>query len=123
MPFLTINGLTIPISQGGQMNSRKIGGVGRSIGGTYLEAVRAVKRQWQFRTTPMAQQDAVALIGLLNGQGAHFSFDADAVADNGLTPASGDTGAVYHGANAADGEARLSLLFKLARILDELDYY
>lgn len=104
MAFLTLNGIDVSTMYGGEATPRLIGQGVRSISGNMLRDGRAVKREWRFTTPPISQAEASALIGMINGLGHHFTMDSDAVSDGGLTPASGYTGAVHHGANAADGD-------------------
>ena len=108
MAYITINGITVKVRIGSATLSPKlIGATSRSIGGSLLRDVRAQKREWRFRTPVLSQAEAEALIGLINGRGQHFGFEDTAVADSGLTPSSGTTGAVYYGDTAADGKQQV----------------
>lgn len=69
MAFLTLNGWTIPIKRGGEVKPEYIGDTGRAFDGTHLRDRRAIKRQWHFETIPLNRQDALALMGLLDGLG------------------------------------------------------
>jgi hypothetical protein len=102
MPFLTINGITVPTAKGGQTEIQEIGNRQRAFDGTYIRDTRAFKRRWKFATKPIAELRAMSLIGLIQGKGFYCPFNGDNYATNGFTP----TGSIIQrSAVAADGAA------------------
>lgn len=85
MAFLTLNGVEIPVLDGNASRSRVlIGERGRAFDGTFRSSVRARKRQWSLATPVVTKAEADAIVGLVEGQGHHWSFDADLYSDKGL---------------------------------------
>lgn len=78
MPFLAINGITLPVRGGSlKRDEIEIGERGRMFDGSPWSGVRARKRRWAFGTPPMTQVDAAAWRALLSGVGHTADFEAD----------------------------------------------
>lgn len=101
MPFLTLNGITVPVVEG-RRRQVSIGSDSRSFGGAYRLGRRAVRQEWEFRTGPLSIADALALRSLVSGDGHTLSFDVDTYTSKGLAVFSGP-GAVYSGAKFSNG--------------------
>ena len=69
MAYLTINGVTVPVVQGGHGNIIEIGSRDRAVDGTSIVSVSARKRTWRLTTRPMTSTEVAALVGLLLGYG------------------------------------------------------
>jgi hypothetical protein len=102
MPFVTLNGITIPTAKGGQMEVQEIGNRQRALDGTYIRDTRAFKRRWKFTTTPVAELRSLSLMRTIQGRGFYCPLDADWYATNGF--ASSGT-VIQRTAVAADGTA------------------
>lgn len=89
MPFVEINGLTIPITGEPQMtDASKLRSSRTANNGLWLERLY-YKRSWSM-VTPLLDLDyAEALVYMLQGQGHHWSFNSDLYSDKGLTNVSG----------------------------------
>lgn len=77
MSFLSINQYALSILQDDvDCSFEQYGSEGPAYDGTWLRTVRARKRVWgSMSTAPMSRLDAIALAGLLEGLGHHWSFD------------------------------------------------
>lgn len=85
MPYLTLNGVTIPVRANESQTAREIiGETGRAFSGALRSTVRARKRNWSLRTPPVTPDLAAAIVGLVEGQGHAFSFDTDLYSTKGL---------------------------------------
>jgi hypothetical protein len=91
VPHLTLNGVTVPVAEGGASRSSVyVGQLGeRAIGGRLGRALRRTAREWRFRTTPLLVSEVDAWAGLIEGRGHHFSFDSTSRSDRGRALASG----------------------------------
>lgn len=84
MAFLTINGMTLPVSKGSvSVSDEEIGERGRAFDGTPYESLRSVKRSWTFKTTPLSQADAAAWRAVIRGVGGSWSFESDTYSAQG----------------------------------------
>lgn len=83
MPFLTLNGITVPVVEG-RRRQVNIGQDSRAFSGAYRLGRRAVRREWDFRTGPLSLDEAEAFRGLIAGDGHTLSFDTDAFTSRGL---------------------------------------
>jgi len=81
MSFLELNGLTIPVMEGGSDRVINIGQRERAFDGTYLSTRRARKRRWSYTTKPLVEMDAKAVEGVVAGLGHSFGFDFDDAAN------------------------------------------
>jgi hypothetical protein len=88
MPFLALNGWTIPVMKGGAKRPIIIGDRQRAFDGTLNEDRRVIKEGWRFTTKHLDSEDATALVGLLLGRGQDFDFDSDLFSGKGLSPGS-----------------------------------
>ncbi|ADO68697.1 conserved uncharacterized protein [Stigmatella aurantiaca DW4/3-1] len=88
MPFLTLNGLTVPVVEG-RRRQVSIGQDSRAFSGAYRLGRRAVRREWEFRTGPLSLDESEALRRLIMGDGHVLSFDTDNYTSRGLGQASG----------------------------------
>lgn len=87
MPFLALNGIEIPVlaDDGASLSLEPVGADWRSeTTGRLRRGVRAFKREWSFKTPPLALADARAYVGLIEGEGEVWSFDGHAWSDAGL---------------------------------------
>ena len=101
MPFLTLNGITVPVVEG-RRRQVNIGTDSRAFGGAYRLGRRAVRQEWEFRTGPLTTADALAFRRFISGDGHALSFDADNYTSRGLGQASG-SGTLYSGAKFNGG--------------------
>lgn len=99
MSFLTLNGYAIPCV-GLEEQHLGIGfGMARAYDGTALREVRKRKRKWTFRSKPLKELDALALIALVHGRGHKWSY-GNGLSASGLYPS---TDVATYRATAADG--------------------
>jgi hypothetical protein len=115
MTFLRVNGWRIPVRDRGASEELVTWGeVPRSRDGRPLRHRRAVVRDPSFNAIFMLEQDANALVALLEGRGHHFPFNIDAHSESGLgpdTPAAGAWSITYRtlGANGILGAGFLTV--------------
>jgi len=84
MPFLTINGMSLPVLAGSLSTSEiEIGERGDSFAGSPFNALSRVKVKRSFRTPAMSQADAAGWKAILRGLGVTWSFAADLYSDQG----------------------------------------
>lgn len=112
MAFLTINGVTIPVTDA-SLQPVEIGSRDRTIDGTLFLGRRAVKRSWRVTTKPLDYATANAVWGLVQGNGIQSKFDsatepqstslADTATAQGIV--SSVTGPLVETTTAADGGA------------------
>lgn len=112
MPFLRLNGFTIPVAAG-SVTPRflEIGERARSFAGGLLTDRRARKRIWGMTATPQKELDAKAIEGLIAGLGHTWPYDysdtarltEDQFSSKGAGPAASSIGALRFG-TAADGD-------------------
>lgn len=77
MAFLRINGHTVPVEvDSASMELVEVGNSSKSYDGTTINLRRRLKRKLSFNTPPLSEADAIALQGLVRGQGEYWSFDA-----------------------------------------------
>ena len=77
MAFLRINGHTVPVEvDSASMQLVEVGNSSKSYDGTTINLRRRLKRKLSFKTPPLSEADAIALQGLVRGQGEYWSFDA-----------------------------------------------
>ena len=102
MPFLALNGATIPVDFAGAYDVTEIGQRDRALDGTYMRDTRAFKRKWQFATKPMPDLQSVAVENIIKGVGLVFPWEAPnpLYAQNGFPPSGTIT---QFSAIAADG--------------------
>jgi hypothetical protein len=82
VPFLTLNGITIPVDvASGVRKLDVVGDRGRSVTGAMLETQNAIKFGIECATKPVIQAEADAYEALLLGKGYSFSFDVDLYSD------------------------------------------
>lgn len=96
MAFLKLNGWTIPIAPGGaSVANRNLGFRQQAFDGTMLTDRRAQKRSWDLQTINMSEIDALALEGMLKGEGDLFSYqDQTTYSAKGL-PETGTTVSIF----------------------------
>lgn len=102
MPFCVVNGVTIPTAKGGQVANNEMGQRTQAYDGTAQIDVRNRKRVWTFKTKPITPDRAVAIVGMVQGNGLYMPYDVDAFATNGFAAQSGTT-AYFMSNTAADG--------------------
>lgn len=77
MPFLSLNGLAVPVSAGETPSFANVP-IGEQFGsysGMIISSIYSYRRHWRVRTTPMAYADAHSLAGLVAGKGQNWDFD------------------------------------------------
>jgi hypothetical protein len=69
MAFLTIAGVTVPVSISGAAEKQKetVGSDSRAYAGNLRSTVRAEKRNWQFTTKTLSTVDDAALVAAVAG--------------------------------------------------------
>jgi hypothetical protein len=76
MPFLALNGWTIPVADGeASVRPEDIGERERSYSGELLTNVRTRKRSWPLQTPPVNEMTAKAIEGVIEGLGHVWPFD------------------------------------------------
>ena len=84
MAFLTINGWTVPVKDGGaRLTYRQLGRQSRSYMGVLSGTYRSKVREWSLQTTIQDEATAEALEGLVDGTGHTWPFDRIHRHDNG----------------------------------------
>lgn len=103
MPFLTLNGITVPVSKdGGDAEWRDEADMGRSASGTFIGTIGTSKRSWKIELRRLAKREAAAWERLAKGLGHRFSF-ADEFSSKGLAAVT--TGTVtFDGASGKFGK-------------------
>ncbi|MCP3105591.1 hypothetical protein LZ198_42785, partial [Myxococcus sp. K15C18031901] len=101
MPFLSLNGIPVPVTEG-RRRQVNIGTDSRAFSGAYRLGRRAVRQEWEFKTPPLPADDALALRGLIAGDGHTLAFDGDTYSSRGLGPGT-SVGLVYPGARFGRG--------------------
>lgn len=88
MPFLQLNGWTIPVAVvSSRKNWRQAGGSSsRTTRGALLDPKRNLRRIWEFQTIALEPQDAEGLVRLVSGEGHYFDFYDGLQASTGLQP-------------------------------------
>jgi hypothetical protein len=107
MPFLQINGITVPVAEWSR-SQRPIGDSGRAFSGQQRSTRRALKRSWRITTTPLTRVTAEALLALLQGQGDAWAFDSDLYSAKGNAMSSG-TGIAVSAIQSKYGASSLAL--------------
>jgi len=101
MPFLSLNGITVPVVEG-RRRQVSIGVDSRSFSGVYRLGRRATRQEWEFKTGPLSSAEALAFRGLIAGDGHALAFDGDTFTSRGLA-ASMATGSIFQGARFGSG--------------------
>ena len=83
MPFLQLNGITIPTSIGGDVTRTLYGEYTAGYNGAAQIDVRSRKKKWSFKTKPIAPMRAQAIKGLVEGNGFYFPYDSDFYSTSG----------------------------------------
>lgn len=90
MPFLAINGWTVPVADGeARVSFDKLGAAQRSYNGVLRGTRRAKVRQWEVTTTIKTNANAIAFEASASGDGQVWSFDNDLFSSKGLAPDAG----------------------------------
>lgn len=113
MPMLSLNGISIPISQNDNAKRGiiQIGESVRAVDGTMRAHRRVLKRTWEFATPVQDPLTAWATRRLILGEGHYWSFDDSTkgfYSSKGL-PYSAATGATLTAGSAYIGAGKLSL--------------
>jgi hypothetical protein len=89
MPFVKLDGVTIPIrDDGSKIATKDMGDADRVVGGSYARTARAFKRSWKLRTPLLEAQDARRVSEFLRARGPAFRFGS-IVSEGGLAPVAG----------------------------------
>jgi hypothetical protein len=92
MSYLTLSGFNVPVSvTSASFASEAIGGRSRAFSGQALPERRALVRTFTLGSPVDTRADAQALIGLIEGNGHKWNFDADLYSSKGLGPQAGYT--------------------------------
>jgi hypothetical protein len=118
MPFLSVNGLELPVAPDSfEERVREVGSTSQAYSGALRKTRRAVKRDCSFETPPMLASEALAWDGLLRGLGEAWSFDEHLYGSKGTGPSAGaaerNTGSPKFGAGCVrfTGSQSLALPF------------
>lgn len=95
MPFLTLNGITIPTARGGKGKGQEIGERSIAFDGTPQIDRRAIKRQWKFKTPPLNEARFLQFKDMILGRGHYFQSENSVYASNGLGGVSGAASGFY----------------------------
>ncbi|TQF12476.1 hypothetical protein FJV41_28750 [Myxococcus llanfairpwllgwyngyllgogerychwyrndrobwllllantysiliogogogochensis] len=101
MPFLALNGIPVPVAEG-RRRQVNIGTDSRAFSGAYRLGRRAVRQEWEFKTVPLSPEEALALRGLIAGDGHALAFDGDAFTSRGLNRMTA-VGTTFQGARFGGG--------------------
>lgn len=119
MPFLTINGLTIPVAlrSARRPAPERIGAnLTRKFSGKLSKSEHARKAVYEASTPVLTAADARAIRGLLEGDGHHWAFDSTLYSSKGLGPSAGTMtlGSAGQVEDAASLAAAASIVFPTA---------
>ena len=91
MPFLTLNGLEVPVRNGSAQREadERIGEVTRAWGGQLRKSEQARKQAYACETPIVTAADAKAYRGLIEGDGHYWGFETDVYSSKGLGPSAG----------------------------------
>jgi hypothetical protein len=80
MAFLTVAGITVPVSitSASEKAKETIGGDSRAYAGSLRSTVRAEKRNWQFTTSTLSTVDDATLVAAV-ANGAFVTCNGDAL--------------------------------------------
>ncbi len=113
MSFLRINKFPISVTGDNTSEGRnEIGKRTRGFGGRPSIERRAIFRKWAGSTIPLAEPDALAQLGAIQGLGEAWAFDSDLFSGGGAD--SGGTVADIRRGIGADGSPVVSVLTNLA---------
>lgn len=86
MPFLTLNGLEVPVRNGTAQREadERIGEVVRAFGGQLRKSEQARKQSYVASTPIVTAADAKAYRGLLEGDGHYWGFEGGVYSSKGL---------------------------------------
>lgn len=122
MAYLTLNGITIPVASGdgGERDDSMYAGA-RSITGTYVEDLVATKRIWECTTPILSRAEALAVKGLVLGDGQSWSFDTDLYSDKkgALLTSSGNATRATSAPTPKFGAGRLNVATSAITYWDE----
>lgn len=91
MPYLTVNGLTIPVTDAsGGLEYSAHGEDGKSFFNRGFVSRKGIGMSISGETTPQKPDTADTLAGILGQKGHWWSFDVDAWSDRGAGPVNGD---------------------------------
>ena len=99
MPFLTINGVTVPVALGSaSLSYAPVGGeLERSPSGELAGGYSTTKREWRMSTTPIPASELDAWTGLIEGKGHSWPFDTGLYSARGRGTSSGTASIVGSG--------------------------
>ena len=119
MPFLELNGYTIPTAQGGEVEIVEFGDRDPAFDGSSRRSIRAIKKRWAFSSTPQSITVTDALRSLVRGEGDLWTGVSDFYSSKGR-PATSSV-ATRRSNTAADGDA-VKFLGQTAQLIDEAKY-
>jgi hypothetical protein len=87
MPFLEINGVTIPVEDSGSQRAWIETGDGlRTSANAYAKSRRRIKRKWTLKTPRLLESEFMAYREIVGGTLHGFPFDIDSKSQAGLQP-------------------------------------
>lgn len=89
MPFLSLNGITVPVETATASRSiKKMGSLSSAVSGALRNGTRALHRCWELTICYADYDEGQAFLNLLEGNGHFFDFSNGVEASTGLQPAS-----------------------------------
>lgn len=90
MPYLALNGFTVPVrATGATFENLALGEAYRSFGGQLVPNRRSLSREFEIQTTVDTPGAARSLVGLVQGEGHKWAFNSDLYSSKGLGPQAG----------------------------------
>jgi hypothetical protein len=110
MPYLSLNGVTVSVAAEGA--SLALSGVSgeeaRSASGELVGGPLESKREWNMSTPPVTPSEVDAWVGLIEGRGHNWPFDADLYSARGRGPSSGTATIINVGSKRGTGHVRVA---------------
>src|SRR6478609_11927912 len=86
MPFLTLNGWTVPVATCTADHNLTGGGERRAFDGTFHRHSLGGKRTWQVKTQLLPYTDLDTLRAIVGWQGIYIPLDTSLASSSGLLP-------------------------------------
>lgn len=83
MAYMTLDGFVVPVASFSESDD-SLSETGRTVTGAYFRDRRVRKQSWSVETPLVTYDEALAIAGLVNGAGHHWSFDSDVYSSKGL---------------------------------------
>lgn len=75
MPYLTLNGVTVNVPEGGKRTPIRLGQFHEAFDGTPRRIVSGSKLQWEFSTGILSGKETTALEAIIDGRGDSWTFN------------------------------------------------